>query len=97
MFPDTMMELGNEAMDLAKGAIADIIAQVPDDVVNALNSAISAAAFAGSLVFKEIFEVMKEVIEAAVSAGKLNQINHRVDVLDTTTSHTVIYSPGLQE
>lgn len=29
--------------------------------------------------------------------GKLNHINHRVDVLDATTSHTVIYSPGLQE
>lgn len=29
--------------------------------------------------------------------GKLKHSNHRVDVLDATTSHTVIYSPGLQE
>lgn len=29
--------------------------------------------------------------------GKLNQTNHRVNVLHTTNSHSVIYSPGLQE
>jgi hypothetical protein len=66
-----MIQMGEEVKTMVKNCIGSILSQLPDGLIENLQNAIAAAASAGVEAFLEIWEKLKEGIEAAIAGGRV--------------------------